>query len=149
MGEKWQRANQPSTMGNDFFLINLTCSAAFPVYDGGMDNPSTTGGKSMKFVRLVVVTNLMIIFSLVLGCQTITEMTRIESDKDAAISKAVKENFVKDRAVDLTKVNVKTTDGSVDLSGTVPSLEAREHAVKLAWRVAGVQAVVNHLVVKK
>jgi osmotically-inducible protein OsmY len=59
-------------------------------------------------------------------------MTRIENDKDAAISKAVKENFLKDKAVDLTGVKVKTTDGSVDLSGTVPSLEAREHAIKLA-----------------
>jgi len=69
----------------------------------------------MKFVRRVIATNLLIIFSLVLGCQTITEMTRIESDKDAAISKAVKETFLKDKAVDLTSVNVKTTDGSVDL----------------------------------
>ena len=77
------------------------------------------------------------------------QQLKAADDKDAAISKAVKENFVKDRAVDLTKVNVKTTDGSVDLSGTVPSLEAREHAVKLAWQVAGVQAVVNHLEVKK
>ena len=103
----------------------------------------------MNFVPRVITAKLLIIFSLVLGCQTITEMTRRESDKDAAISKAVKETFLKDKAVDLTRVNVKTTDGSVDLSGTVPSLEAREHAIKLAWKVAGVQSVVNHLVVKK
>jgi osmotically-inducible protein OsmY len=103
----------------------------------------------MKFVSRAIAAKLLIIFSLVLGCQTITEMTRIESDKDAAISKAVKETLLKDKAVDLTSVNVKTTDGSVDLSGTVPSLEAREHAAKLAWRVAGVRTVVNHLVVKK
>jgi osmotically-inducible protein OsmY len=103
----------------------------------------------MKFVPQVIAAKLLIIFSLVLGCQTITEMTRIESDKDAAISKAVKENFLKDKAVDLTRIDVKTTNGSVDLRGTVPSLDAREHAVKLAWRVAGVQSVVNHLVVKK
>jgi osmotically-inducible protein OsmY len=103
----------------------------------------------MKFVPQVCAAKLLIVFSLVLGCQTITEMTRIESDKDAAISKAVKENFLKDKAVDLTDVNVKTTNGSVDLSGTVASLDARERAVKLAWKVTGVQSVVNHLVVKK
>ena len=103
----------------------------------------------MKFVPQVIAAKLLLIFSLVLGCQTITEMTRIESDKDAAINKAVKETFLKDKAVDLTDVNVKTTNGSVDLRGTVPSLEAREHSVKLAWRVAGVQTVVNHFVVKK
>jgi osmotically-inducible protein OsmY len=103
----------------------------------------------MKFFPRAIAAKLLIIFSLLLGCQTITEMTRIESDKDAAISKAVKENFLKDKAVDLTSVKVKTTDGSVDLSGTVPSLDARERAVKIAWRVAGVRTVVNHLEVKK
>ena len=103
----------------------------------------------MKFVPQLIAGRLLVIFSLVLGCQTITDMTRRESDKDAAISKAVKENFLKDKAVDLTGVKVKTTDGSVDLTGTVPSLEAREHALKLAWRVAGVRTVVNHLEVQK
>jgi osmotically-inducible protein OsmY len=103
----------------------------------------------MKLVPRVIAAKLLLIFSLVLGCQTITEMTRIESDKDAAISKWVRENFLKDKAVDLTSVNVKTTDGSVDLSGTVPSLDAREHAIKLAWQVTGVRAVVNHLEIKK
>src|SRR5262249_32415926 len=80
-----------------------------------------TGGKSMKFVPQLIAGRLLVIFSLALGCQTISEMTRRESDKDAAISKAVKETFLKDKAVDLTDVNVRTTDGSVDLSGTVPS----------------------------
>jgi osmotically-inducible protein OsmY len=103
----------------------------------------------MKSGLQVIAAQLLVMFSLLIGCQTITELTRVESDKDAAISKAVRENFLKDKSVDLTNVNVKTTNGSVDLSGTVSSLDAREHAVKLAWRVAGVQAVVNHLVVKK
>ena len=94
----------------------------------------------MKCVPHVTAAMLLVGFSLVLGCQMISEMTHKESDKDAAISKAVKETFLKDKAVDLTDVNVRTTDGSVDLSGTVPSLEAREHAIKVAWKVAGVQA---------
>jgi hypothetical protein len=54
----------------------------------------------MKFVPQVIAAKLLVIFSLVLGCQTITEMTRRESDKDAAISKAVKETFLKDKTVD-------------------------------------------------
>ena len=103
----------------------------------------------MKIAPRIIAAKLLLLFSLILGCQTIIEMTRPESDKDAAISKAVKETFLKDKAVDLTDVNVRTTDGSVELRGTVPSLEAREHAIKLAWKVAGVQAVVNHLEVKK
>jgi osmotically-inducible protein OsmY len=103
----------------------------------------------MKSRLQAIAAQLLVMFSLLIGCQTITELTRVESDKDATISKAVRENFLKNKSVDLTNVNVKTTNGSVDLSGTVSSLDAREHAVKLAWRVAGVQAVVNHLVVKK
>jgi hypothetical protein len=34
----------------------------------------------MKFVPRVIAAKLLVIFSLVLGCQTITEMTRRESD---------------------------------------------------------------------
>ena len=75
----------------------------------------------MRVVPRVIGAMLLVTFSLVMGCQMISEMTHKESDKDAAISKAVKETFLKDKAVDLTDVNVRTTDGSVDLSGTVPS----------------------------
>ena len=89
----------------------------------------------MKFVPRVTGAMLLVNFSLILGCQMISEMTHKESDKDAAISNAVKETFLKDKAVDLTDVNVRTTDGSVELRGTVPSLEAREDAIKLAWKV--------------
>ena len=67
----------------------------------------------MKAVPQVIAAMLLVSFSLVLGCQMISEMSHRESDKDATI--------------------------------TVPSLEAREHAIKLAWKVA----VVNHLEVKK
>ena len=130
------------------FSYKLTCPATFPVYPGGMDGLGKMGGQSMKIAPRIIAAKLLLLLSLILGCQTIIEMTRPESDKDAAISKAV-ETFLKDKAVDLTDVNVRTTYGSVVLRGTVPSLEAREHAIKLAWKVAGVQAVVNHLEAKK
>ena len=103
----------------------------------------------MKFARRAIAAKLLIIVSLLLGCQTVVDKLRIESDKDAAVSMEVKELLLKDKAGDLTGVNVKTTDGSVDLSGTVPSLDARERAVKLAWKASGVQTVVNHLEVKE
>src|SRR5262244_1868283 len=77
----------------------------------------TVDRESMKAVPQVIAAMLLVSFSLVLGCQMISEMTHPESDKDASISKAVKEAFLKDKAVDLTDVNVRTADGSVDLSG--------------------------------
>ena len=58
----------------------------------------------MKAVPQVIAAMLLVSFSLVLGCQMISEMTHRESDKDAAISKAVKETLLKDKAVDLTDV---------------------------------------------
>jgi hyperosmotically inducible protein len=103
----------------------------------------------MKFAWRAFAAKLLIIVSLLLGCQAVVDKLRIESDKDAAVSKEVKELLLKDKAGDLTGVKVKTTDGSVDLSGTVPSLDARERAVKLAWKASGVQTVVNHLEVKE
>ena len=103
----------------------------------------------MKFARRAIAAKLLIIVLLLLGCQAVADKLRIESDKDAAVSKEVKELLLKDKAGDLTGVKVKTTDGSVDLSGTVPSLDARERAVKLAWKASGVQTVVNHLEVKE
>jgi hypothetical protein len=60
-------------------------------------NSFISRGKYMKFVRQVIATNLFIVLSLVLGCQTITEITRDESDKDAAVSKAVKETLLEIR----------------------------------------------------
>ena len=103
----------------------------------------------MKFVGRMFIAKLSILLFLVSGCQTVTEMIRPESERDAATSNAVKETFLKEKAIDLTGITVRTTDGSVDLSGTVPSLEARERAVKLAWQVGGIKSVVNHLEVKK
>jgi osmotically-inducible protein OsmY len=44
---------------------------------------------------------------------------------------------------------VETNSGTVYLSGVVPSLAARELALKLAWEVRGVQTVINHLEVEK
>jgi osmotically-inducible protein OsmY len=105
-----------------------------------------------------VLAGLLLILSLVIGCQAIPhkppmesveEKPRIESPKDAFISKAVKERLLSDKTGDLTRISVHTTDGTVDLTGTVTSLDARERAVKLAWQVTGVQSVVNHLMVEK
>jgi hyperosmotically inducible protein len=110
----------------------------------------------MKSVKRLVSAALLLIVSFGISCQAIpqkpsiesVEKTRFESPKDTAISQAVKEKLVSDKAGDLTRINVYTTDGAVELTGTVASLDARERAVKLAWQVTGVQSVVNHLVVE-
>jgi hyperosmotically inducible protein len=111
----------------------------------------------VKLVKRVISAELLLVLSIVIGCQAIPqkpaiesaeEKTSIESPQDAVISKAVREKLLSDKADDLTRINVHTTEGAVDLTGTVTSLDARERAVKLAWQVTGVQSVVNHLVVE-
>ena len=112
----------------------------------------------MRFLKNLILAVSLSIFSVVTGCQAINENpriespeenTRIESPRDAAMSKLVKERLLADKAVDLTQINVRATDGAVELTGVVPSLDAREHAVKLAWQVTGVTSVLNHLQVKE
>jgi osmotically-inducible protein OsmY len=103
----------------------------------------------MHLVKKVFSAELLLICSLVIGCQAILEKPRFESPKDAAVSNAVKERLLTEKAVDLTRINVQTTDGAVELSGVVASLDARDRAVKLAWQATGVQSVVNHLRVEK
>ena len=64
---------------------------------------------------------------------------RIESPEEAAISKSVKARLAAEKTVNLTSVEVETNSGTVYLSGVVPSLAARERALKLAWEVKGVR----------
>ena len=56
---------------------------------------------------------------------------------------------VDDKKVDLTGVKVVSSRGTVYLSGTVQSLDARQQAVKIAWNAPGVQSVINALKVQK
>ena len=55
----------------------------------------------------------------------------------------------REKKADLTGVKVVSSGGTVYLSGTVNSLDARQRAVKIAWDAPGVQSVVNSLVVQK
>ena len=94
--------------------------------------------------------------SLLIGCQTMTAKppveekplsrpTGIETSQDAALGQAVRERLLAEKGVDLSRVIVETRKGTVYLSGVVLSLDARERAVTISWRVAGVQTVINHL----
>jgi osmotically-inducible protein OsmY len=88
------------------------------------------------------------------GCQTMTSepiveiKPIVETPQDSALSKLVRDRLHAEKKVDLTSVKVESSSGTVYLSGTVQSLDAREHAIKSAWEVRGVQSVVNHLTVK-
>lgn len=92
--------------------------------------------------------------SFVLGCQMIRDEATVkiptaETPQDEALSKSVHGRLLADKKVDLTGVKVVSSGGTVYLTGTVNSLDARQRAVKIAWDAPGVQSVVNSLVVQK
>jgi osmotically-inducible protein OsmY len=76
---------------------------------------------------------------LVVGCATLDplEDTRIEAE--------VKARLVDEKSANLTRIGVLSSNGTVYLSGTVESGEARASAESLARGVAGVSRVVNTL----
>ena len=110
----------------------------------------------MGIIKAIIWTVMTLTLHVLLGCQAMTEKppppdpplsrpTGVETPQDSALSKAVKERLLAERAVNLSRVVVETSKGTIYLSGVVPSLEARERAVKISWQVTGVQTVVNHL----
>jgi hyperosmotically inducible periplasmic protein len=75
------------------------------------------------------------------GCATLDplEDTRIESE--------VKAKLVAEKAANLTRIGVLSTNGDVYLSGTVVSADQKARAETVAKGVNGVRRVVNSLVV--
>ncbi len=89
-----------------------------------------------------------------LGCQmmrseAIVKIPTAETPKDQVLSKEVRDRLLADKKVDLTGVKVVSSGGTVYLSGTVKSLDARQQAIKIAWSAPGVQSVINALEVQK
>ena len=87
------------------------------------------------------------------GCQMMrsdatVKIPTVETPEDQALSKSVRDRLLADKKVDLSGVKVVSNGGTVYLHGTVKSLDAREHAIKIAWEMRGVQSVVNSLEVQ-
>jgi osmotically-inducible protein OsmY len=103
----------------------------------------------MDLFRSGTLVAMLLILPAATGCQALFGKARVETPKEAAISKSVKDRLAAEKTVTLTSVEVETNSGTVYLSGTVPSLAARERALKLTWETSGVQTVVNHMEVEK
>ena len=108
----------------------------------------------MKIILQLMLATALAILLFVFGCQSMQPGTPVqiptaETPQDEALSKSVRDRLLADKKVDLTGVKVVSNDGTVYLSGTVNSLDARQQAIKIAWEVRGVQTVVNSLEVEK
>jgi hyperosmotically inducible periplasmic protein len=61
---------------------------------------------------------------------------------------AVKSKLAKEKAGTLTKINVDTRQGVVELNGTVDSAAMKQRATEVSRQVDGVRRVVNNLKVQ-
>jgi len=79
------------------------------------------------------------------GCQTMTGRTAGRNVDDATISASVKTRLIAEKASNLTRIDVETTNGVVSLNGVVQSSQQKAHAEDLARHVDGVRGVNNNL----
>jgi hyperosmotically inducible protein len=93
---------------------------------------------------------LMLVMMLILaaGCKDMTGKTAGENLDDATITASVKAKLVAEQAANLTRVDVDTNKGIVQLSGVVESAERKAQAEQLALQVEGVKSVTNNLQVQ-
>lgn len=67
---------------------------------------------------------------------------------DTSITTAVKARFVDNPEVDASSIRVETLNGTVMLSGFAKNSTERSTAEALTWKVKGVKAVRNEIVVR-
>lgn len=100
----------------------------------------------MKRVKVGLLVGLMLV--LAAACTSTTGRSVGRNVDDASISAAVKTKLAGDRTASLTQIDVDTINGTVYLTGTAPSAEAKRRAATLADDVDGVVRVVNNLQVR-
>jgi osmotically-inducible protein OsmY len=73
------------------------------------------------------------------GCQIVRSSATVdiptaETLEDEALSKSVLDRLFADKKAELSDIRVVSNNGKVYLSGMVKSLDARQQAVKIAWK---------------
>jgi hyperosmotically inducible periplasmic protein len=97
---------------------------------------------------LSVVSALLAIFLSSSGCTSMTGETAGQYVDDSTITASVKAKLVGDKAANLTRVDVDTTNQVVSLNGIVESSDQKQRAEQLATQVSGVKRVQNNLQVQ-
>jgi len=87
-------------------------------------------------------------FALTLGVSSIASADAGQYISDAAITTKVKAALLSDSQLKATKVSVETTQGVVQLTGSVDSKSQESEAVSAANKVDGVKSVKDLLSVK-
>ena len=97
---------------------------------------------------ILISTALTIILS-VGGCTSMTGQSTGQYVDDRTITASVKTKLVADRAANLTRVDVDTTNRVVSLNGVVQTPDQKQRAEELAMQVTGVRSVNNNLQIQR
>jgi len=81
----------------------------------------------------------------VAGCQSMSGQSTGQYVDDRTITASVKAKLVADKAANLTRVDVDTTNRVVSLNGVVESPDQKRRAEQLAMQIGGVARVQNNL----
>jgi hyperosmotically inducible periplasmic protein len=92
---------------------------------------------------------LFVILVLAAGCRSMTGESAGQNIDDASITTQVKAKLAAERASNLTRVSVATADGTVSLTGIVPSVADRARAEEITRQVKGVRSIMNGLQIEK
>jgi hyperosmotically inducible periplasmic protein len=83
------------------------------------------------------------------GCTAMTGQTAGQNVDDSTITASVKSKLVAEKAANLTRIDVDTTNRVVSLNGIVESPAQKTRAEELASQVSGVRSVKNNLQIQK
>jgi osmotically-inducible protein OsmY len=115
----------------------------------GITNPKPTQEDKMTTNLRISSIVLVALLLAVAGCTAMTGQTAGQYVDDSTITASVKTQLVSDKAANLTRIDVDTTNQVVTLNGIVESAEQKARAEQLASRVNGVKSVKNNLQVQK
>jgi osmotically-inducible protein OsmY len=100
-------------------------------------------------LKPVLISAALALFLSAMGCTSMTGQTAGQYVDDSTITSQVKAKLVAEKAANLTRIDVDTTNRVVSLSGVVESPEQKNRAEQLAMQVSGVQKVQNNLQIQK
>jgi len=103
----------------------------------------------MRVSTSLIALVLVLVLGLGVGCRSMTGESMGRNIDDATITTEVKSKLAAESAASLTRVSVDTNNGTVALTGNVPTAADRTRAEDIARRVKGVQKVTNDLQVMK
>ncbi len=102
----------------------------------------------MRNARFLTIVAVVLTLASLSACQTMTGRSAGRYIDDKTITAELKAKLTADRAVNLTRIGVNTTNGVVTLTGVADRAEEKIRAEEIAMKVGGVTRVRNDVQVR-